>query len=662
MDLLTVKQTAELYGYAERHVRRLIKAGDIYAQEHKNPDNGRKQYMIPVSSLPADVQKRYYKSIEKDLPLPIPPQKPEDRERRPCKAFSEYAAADRAQITMWTNILQQWQVFRGQYPKSKTKADPMFVAGFTTLNPGIQLSVDILYRKWAAYKSGDLDALLGKRGGYTKGQSSIPKAVWDAFLYYYLDDKQLPATQTYEITKDWLAEFFPEYLPNLPSLRTFRRRLETIPRAVMTYMRKGEKACYDESLPYIERLYDELEANDCWIADNHTLDIASKMDGTETVHRLHITAFIDAKSGVMVGWNITENPCSNSTIFALRMGIERFGAPRMVYFDNGTEFLTYDIAGRGHRSRKSTSMIEHPPAILQRLGIEMRNALVRNARAKPIERTFLTFKNSISRLFETYTGGNVLEKPESLKRKLKQGIIPMDSKLREDIAVLVDGLYNVGQYGGSERRYKGYTRLEVWHESIKNREIRRATADELDLMLMRNSRYQKIQRKGVYIEISGEKLWYADEKTWMHLGEEVYVRYDPTNLTAVRVYDKDDRYLYNLPADRELMLDFIEDDQGAISDAQAKMRRTKKAIKDHAKGLTAGLTAEQRIDALDIRCRKAHAAREGMLIAPDSPIVPIRANEQQAAAQVAGGDATVIDIDLQRMNRNAARRKNKGGY
>ena len=662
MDFLTVKEVAELQGCSIRYIQKEIKARHIYVQERKSPDNGRKQYLIPLTSLPTDIQRKYYTRLKKDLPLPPHPQKPEEKERRPFKPFEDYSLEDRALISKWTAVLQAWQSYRYQYPKGKVEADKVFIGGFSFQNPGVQISVDILYRKWAAYKAGDLDALIGKRGGYNRGQTSIPNEVWEAFLYFYFDDRRLAVTQCYEITQDWIKEFYPEHMIALPSERTFRRRLDTIPEAVVKLMREGDKACYDQCLPYIERLYDELEANDVWIADNHTLDIASKMDGTETVHRLHITGFLDAKSGVLVGWNVTENPCSNSTIFALRMGIERFGAPKMVYFDNGTEFLCYDLAGRGYRSRKSTSMIEHPPAILTRLGIEMHNAMVRNARAKPIERMFLTFKNTISRLFETYTGGNVLEKPESLKRKLKQGLIPMDSRLREDIAVLVDGLYNVGQYGGSERRYQGYTRLEVWNESIQNREIRKATPGELDLMLMRSTNYQKIKRKGVYIEIAGEKLWYYDEHTWMHLDEEVYVRYDPTDLSTVRVYDKEDRYLYSLPADRELMLDFMDTDHEAVQTAQAKLRRTKRAVKDYALGLTAGLTPEQRIDALDIRCRKAQAAREGMLIQQSKTIVPIRsnevsANEGQAIRAVGGSD--VIEIDWEKMNRNAARRTGK---
>ena len=47
--------------------------------------------------------------------------------------------------------------------------------------------------------------------------------------------------------------------------------------------------------------------------------------------------------------------------------------------------------------------------------INMVNAIVRNAKAKTIERRFLDFKNNISKLFTTYIGGNVIERPEILK-------------------------------------------------------------------------------------------------------------------------------------------------------------------------------------------------------------------------------------------------------
>ena len=55
-----------------------------------------------------------------------------------------------------------------------------------------------------------------------------------------------------------------------------KRRIEKdVAYAVKTLLRDGEKAFSDRCLPYIMRMYDNLNANDCWIADNHTFDIQS---------------------------------------------------------------------------------------------------------------------------------------------------------------------------------------------------------------------------------------------------------------------------------------------------------------------------------------------------------------------------------------------------
>lgn len=664
MDLLTVKEVAELKGCTERYIRKIIKDGKLEAQEDSDPKNNIKQYLVPVSALPEELQKKYYAKIKSDA-VPIVPELKEGKKKNKKliekKAFDEYSAKEREEITLWCEILKEWQEVRSQY-KNATEADPLFVAAMKLKYRDLSISEDILYRKYSYYKEGELGGLLDGRGGWNKGKSTIPQEIWEGFLYYYLDDNRLPVSQCYKITQEWTRQFYPELAAELPTERTFRRKLDTVPKAVHTLMRYGEKAMTDECITYIERLYDEIEANDVWIADNHTFDIMTKYDGKDATHRMSLTAFMDAKSGVLVGWNITDNPCSNSTIFALRHGILRFGAPRLVYFDNGTEFLTNDIAGRGHRTKKSQIDVEKPETILSRLGIEMKNAIVRNAKAKPIERMFLTFKNSISRLFESYTGGNIMEKPESLKSKIKKGLIPTDSEIRVQIADLIDGQYNMEAYGGAEKnRYKGYTRLEVWNESIQNRVQRKAFSEEdLNLLLMRSTGYQKVKRKGVYITIAGEKIWYSCENVWEHIDKEVYVRYDPTDISTVRIYDKEDRYMDTWKVDRELMLNFIEDDQEALKTASEKVAKNKKAVKSYAKGLIANIPAEFKIDELDLRVRQARAAKEGMIITESKIVEPIRANEEMAEPlQRASGDggAIVVPINVNKMNQNSKARK-----
>ena len=41
-------------------------------------------------------------------------------------------------------------------------------------------------------RANDLDGLIDKRGKWKKGKSSIPDPMWQAFLYFYLDERQHP--------------------------------------------------------------------------------------------------------------------------------------------------------------------------------------------------------------------------------------------------------------------------------------------------------------------------------------------------------------------------------------------------------------------------------------------------------------------------------------
>ena len=649
---LTVKEVAELKGCSIRNVNDLISKNKLPATIDINPENKRKQYMVELSDLPPTLQRRYYTRRQAEQPLPALAAEKLARE----KGFDEYSETERQQITFWSHIIEDWLTARQGFDRA-TDADELYVAALKLKYRELNVSVRTLYDKYAAYKAGDLSGLTDRRGGANRGKSSIPEPVWNYFLCAYLDDRKLPLTQCYEMCKQWTAEYSPELVSSIPSERTFRRQADKLEEPVVTLAREGDKAYNDRCGIYVVRGYEELHANDYWIADNHTLDVMSRAsDGSDTVHRLSLTAFLDARSGVMVGWNLTDNPCSQSTLLALRHGIMRFGIPKKIYVDNGREFLTRDIGGLGHRRKKSTSLIDDPPPVFKRLGIEMTNAIVRNARAKPIERTFNTFKGTISRCFETFTGGNILEKPESLKATLKHGNIPMDSTLREVVADMLDGIYNVGAYGGRVKADRGKRRIDVWNESIAEVGKRVAPPDELALMLMRSSRIQKVGRNGVYITVCGEKLYYRDEGLHLEQGREVYVRYDPEHLETVRLYEAaTDKYIRTLPMAVETMLMF-DDTPDNVAKAQETIRAAKKAVHGRLKEYRTRLPAAQRIDILDMQIRRAHAGKTGFVIQGPSIIIPISAGEQPLK-KAAGAEAEGVIIDMERMNKRAENRR-----
>lgn len=657
MDYLTVKEVAELKGCSERYVQRLCKSGKIEFELYIDANNQQQSYAIPVSALSDELQQRYYKRQRSDaglLPEVKEKVKPAAQKQR---AFEELTADERAEVNVWTEILKEWQGLRNGYKGNKVEFDRLYVGKCQLEHPDIKISRDILYRKWNAYRNNDMEGLIDKRGAWNKGKSKIPPQVWDYFLWCWLDENQPTASLCYRNTIDWTEEFFPELVCEIPTERSFRRQIDRdVAYALQVYMREGEKAFNDRCAPYAMRMYESLEANDCWIADNHTFDVIS-VDG-ETKHRLYLTAFTDAKSGVMTGWNITDAPSAQSTILALRHGIMRFGIPKCIYVDNGREFLNISFGGRGHRARKSMDDQPEPPAILKRLGIEMRNAIVRNARAKPIERTFRTVKEQFSKLFSGFCGGTILERPESLKYRIKNGEIPRDYELRDVFDAWIDGEYNCQNYGGSESCYKGMSRIDVWNKTIK--ESRQANPADLNLMLMCTTRAQKIKRDGVYINIAGEKLWYMNtEETVMNLQHEVFVRYDPADLSSVRIYDAaTDKFMFEWQLADKLMLEYLEDDVQNVATAQEKIRMTKKFVKEQAAGITASLTNEQRITLIEMTVNKAQKNKKDKFrIEMPNKIIPVMAKEEPIEEKIAVGTDNSTVYDLKRIIRNAAKRK-----
>ncbi len=664
MEYLTVKEMAELKGCSERYIKKLAQDGKIEAIQTVN-EKSRPKYLIPVSALSENLQVKYCRKLRTDENAPPELKaKTEVKQRKNAvkRSFEEYSEAERTEINRWVNILEQWHGMRARYAK-KTEFDPMFCSKIKLEQPDICISPDILYKKYAAYKEQDFDGLIDKRGGWNKGSSCIDERVWRAFLWFYLDDRQPKISECYRDVRDWTTEFYPELLDGIPTERSFRRHVESdIAVYVKTYKREGEKALTDRCAPYIERLYDDISANTVWIADNHTLDIIST-DGN-TKHRLYLTAFQDAKSGVIVGFNVTENPSSQSTIIALRMGILRFGIPDILILDNGSEFANYDFAGRGYRTKRKYKDEPAPMNIVQRLGIKVQFAQVRNADAKPIERTFLTVKNQFSRALETFCGGNVLERPkESLKRVIKNGKkIPTDSRIRELLAAWIDNDYNVQPYGGSESCFKGMSRIEVWNASIKETGVKFAGEAELNLMLMRTSRFQKVKRNGVFISIGGEKIWFYDkDETCRHLEQVVSVRYDPADLTYARIYDEEDRYLFTWKNADVLLCDFIEENKDKVRDGEQMKRSVIKYMKQSSEELLDGLPEEQRITAIDLKVRKMFENSDKFRIELPNKIILVKANEETAEVPAAAnGDVFPVKIDYGRINRNL-RKDNENG-
>lgn len=646
--LLKVVEAATLQGVSVRWVRKQASGGHYAGVQIRTNAQNRPEYLIPLSALPEQAQKKY---MDQHRPAPAAAPVGKGAKETPAAArpLESYSAEERAEISYWLAMVDRWQEYRRKAGGRKAECDEKFVLLRQLEEPERQISVETLYRKWAAIRAGELDSLVDKRGKARKGKTVLPPEIEQEFLSLFLDEAQLPIPRCVALTEQWARENMPTALP-LPSYHTFYRKAKAVPYAVTVLCREGEKAYYDKCSPYIRREYESISANDFWIGDTHTLDVES-MGPDGTLHRLYLSAWLDARSGIFTGWYVTASPGSQATLNALRKGIATRGIPLNVYVDNGREYLTRDIGGLGHRKKGKDSFA--PPGVFERLGIKMTNAIVRNARAKLVERRFEDFKNYVSRLFPTYTGGNVVEKPNRLKYVLKQGDhVPTDAEVIAAVDTLIEGYLNCEPYGGSVAEDKGKRRVDVWRESLANGAVRKPASErDLQLMLMRTSKPVRVTRRGVTLKLHGLELdYYTPELANLRMQDKVYLRYDPEDLAKVRVYDLEDRFLTEAPQSK-LTAGYLET-QEQIAELMAAKRKAEKAVREYGQALR---LPDDPLRALNMATALAQRNLDELALDAPPKCIELRRAEQEEPLLRAVGD-----IDIGSMNDYLVR--HKGGF
>ena len=666
MDYLTVKQVAELKKCSGSYVSRLIRDRKIEYIEKINVSNNQPYYLIPITTLPEDLQAKYYK--QKRIETGILPEKMESGNdsatalKYHCKgvkkAFQEFSETERQTIKFWIDLLKRWQFERdhSRYKgETRTHFDEWFIGDVKRKNPDIEISTDILYRKYSAYQNEYYGDLLDNRGGWNKNKSKLDNTsiIWQGFLQLYLDQRQPKISHCYRMMNAFIAEEYPELLEEIPSESCFRRKIKTLPFAVTEYARKGEKAFHDHCTPYANRDKSNIHANDIWVMDNYTFDVIIKQENnSKSTKRMYLTTVLDVKSGVLVGWNITDSPDSNSTLDALRFAMLRFGIPQRLYFDNGREFTTLDIAGdKRNRKVAKDKQGNLPVTIIAKLGIEIIFALPTNAQAKVVERIHRIIKEQYCMMQNGYCGGTIAERPENLKQKIKNFDIETE-ELRKSFADYADNVLNIAEYGGGEPKYKGMTAIEVWNISIAETAIRKASEDVLDLLMLRNNGFQKVKRDGVFITYHGKKIWYYDEHlTWQHIGEKVCVRYDRNNPSVVRLYDTEDRYLFSWQCADWLITEYFN----ASNEEIAEIGRKKTSVIKQVRECVEELQGEKIITH---KSGLAYLSKQGKYkfhIQMPKHIQVVTIGESMK--QVVGLETEPIEINLKKMAMNSAKRK-----
>jgi putative transposase len=214
--------------------------------------------------------------------------------------------------------------------------------------------------------------------------------------------------------------------------------------------RVGAKLYRERHKDHRIRHTDTIPAGFLYNADGHTLDVYLAHPNTGKPWRAELTAFMDVRSRVIVGWEISESESAISTLTALSRAMATHDhVPAMLYLDNGSGY-------------KSAMMNDDTAGFYAQFNIEPIFAIPGNARAKWIERFFLTLEDRLGKTFTSYCGRDHDERHKAeVLRRVKAGEIELPS-LDEWIAAFKDFLD--WYHHEPHPEVAGKTRWDVWQE------------------------------------------------------------------------------------------------------------------------------------------------------------------------------------------------------
>lgn len=232
----------------------------------------------------------------------------------------------------------------------------------------------------------------------------------------------------------WLHDFLPIYQdPNRPTvvacihrLRNFsahpipsETRIREVLKSLPVLLRERGRttgAVYRQLNIYTERDWEVLNVNECWIGDGHGFKAKVRHPLTGKPFQPEVTAIIDGRTRVIVGWSVAMSENVIAVCDALRHGISCCGMPNFYYSDNG-----------GGESNKTLDA--ELTGILPRLGIHHETGRPGNPQGRGIiERFWRTAIIPLAREYQTYQGASIDRETYRIRYKNLESAVNLSSQ------------------------------------------------------------------------------------------------------------------------------------------------------------------------------------------------------------------------------------------
>jgi transposase InsO family protein len=605
---ITIRVVSDLTGWHPQYVRRLAREGQLQHRPSKSVrGNGRAQREYALSSLPVEAQLKFLKQ-----PLLSGPDctalalRSDSNQSKLFASLPEVTEPERLNFSARQNAqaLKRLEAIAPlvEFSRRSWGSRPTFrtiggvavrsmnsLAGF--LADQHRVSARTLWNWYAQYRKLGYAGLVD-RVRSDKGKSRFLRA--HPAVRAYLENKYLGERLSIRLVYQALLRDLRNLGPGCtrpPSYSAVRSYLQQLPKPLLILSREGERQFQERCEPYLLTDFESLVPNQIWVSDHGQHDVWVRNDlfpgvSTNAAVRPWLTAIIDMRSRKIVGTAWSATPSSHTISSALRVGIESFGIPQILYVDNGKD---YEKVGRIDFSPECSG-------VLVRLGIQPQYCLPRHPQSKLIESWFGTVRKRFDCLWPSYCGAGPKERPEPciaalkehqafLKGKRKNSPLPLASEFVATARQWIAEYNSQHPHGG--RGMRGRTPDEVFNELLLPGQKRLIETPDVLYALFWDRQRRKVSEGGC-VQLYGERYEPADgeslAKLFLEIERDVLVACDPANLGEAIALDLDGRFLGRLRAQKLIT-------RGPVSHedirASMRIRRTaRKAIADYVTGLS----------------------------------------------------------------------------
>ena len=525
MIWLSTKEAAELLGYEQSTIRKKAKNSEyIHRYIPSATGQGGKKLEILLESLPEQAQKAYH------------------NKNGECQTVfnTDYTSTNKQKEkgTLRRLAVSEWGKFKTRKKKEgmkkTTEITNLFVENWNKEHDDLHISSKLLYEWKKRLKKGD--TLIDKRGGYNRGQSTIPEYYKNMFDSIYLQQTKPSIESCFKEVK-LESSLKGDYIPGI---KAFRNHVRNMNKAMVIRAREGKKAFDDKCMPYIERDYSLISPNDWWVSDHHLWDIFVRIPngkGGWKLGRPWGSYWMDMRTRKIMSSIIRiESPNSDVVLCSFGLGVEHFGIPKGVRLDNGKDYKARDMfypEGKYICSEDDQKKIYN--SLAANLQIAVTYAIPYNAKAKPIERVFNTFEEQLGKKYPSYAGSNAKKRPEDLKDLNIMDVITLEEFIEQHNRYVYE-IYN--ETGHSGDSMYGKSPNQVYSEIPFT--IRRASKEVLYFSLMRVKGIRKVQRNG--IKFKG--VHFRSDSCIDYIDQEVIAKYDPTKPEILYIFDMNENFLF----------------------------------------------------------------------------------------------------------------------